>query len=295
MKRVLVLMGGPGSEREVSLQTGENIYKHLNRNLFEVTKLVVPIEGEAWVDELIKLKPTTVFVGLHGQYGEGGTVQRILDGLGIRYTGSGVRASEIGIDKLRFRREIGSLGIIMPQVYDEKDIQFPCVVKPVSEGSSIGITLVKDQSMLGSALVEAKRYGEIMVEEYIEGLEVSCGVMGNNKLTALPVIEIRPKMGSFFNYDSKYQKGGSEEIVPAKIMDEVRDVVQKQALEVYQTIGCRGYGRVDFILKNTVPYLLEINTLPGMTETSLLPQEAAAMGIDYQTLLTKILELTEEN
>lgn len=278
--RVGVLMGGTSSEREVSLMSGREVVKNLDKNKYEVVEIVAP-------EELEKVKEVElVFIALHGKGGEDGVIQGYLETLGIKYTGCGVLASAIGMDKKIFRDLMSTNKILMPKLTTKA----PVVVKPANGGSSVGVTIVKKQNELEKAIEEAKKYdSEIIIEEYVEGVEVSCGVLGDR---VLPIIEIIPKK-VFFDYEAKYTKGMSEEICPAKLSKEITKIVQDETMEVFKMIGGRGYARVDFIIKNDKVYLLEINTLPGLTPTSLVPQEARVVGINYSQLLDRIIELAK--
>jgi D-alanine-D-alanine ligase len=279
--KVAVLMGGESSEREVSLMTGQEVIGNLDSNKYEVVPIDVP-------SELGKLKGIEVaFLALHGKGGEDGVIQGYLETLGIKYTGCGVTASAVGMDKVIFRKVMENGGFLMAKITDK----VPCVVKPVNGGSSVGVSVVKNEVDFKRAIDLAKKYDDrIMIEEYIEGVEVSCGVLGNKNSVALPVIEIRPKK-EFFDYESKYTEGMSEEICPAGISAELTKKIQELSVQVFETIGGKGYARVDFIIGNSVPYLLEINTLPGLTANSLIPKEAAVAGISYSQLIEKIIEL----
>jgi D-alanine-D-alanine ligase len=204
--------------------------------------------------------------------------------LGIKYTGCGVLASAIGMNKKFFRMLAEKNDFLMAK----ETTVVPCVVKPVNGGSSVGVTIVKNEGDLKRAIEEAKKYdSEIIIEEYIEGTEVSCGVLGD---LVLPVIEILPKK-DFFDYEAKYVEGMSEEICPARLPEDVTKKIQEETLRVFKMIGGKGYSRVDFIVKDNEAYLLEINTLPGMTPNSLLPKEAKAMGMSFSQMLDKIIEL----
>lgn len=271
-------MGGDNTEREVSLMSGKEVIKNLDKDKYEVVGIVVP-------EELKKIKGVDmVFLALHGKGGEDGVIQGYLETLGIKYTGCGVLASAIGMNKKIFREVMMANKLLMPKLVTK----VPCVVKPVNGGSSVGVTIVKSQNELEKAVNEAKKYdSEIIIEEYIEGVEVSCGMLGNE---VLPVIEIIPKK-DFFDYEAKYTKGMSDEICPARLSEEITKMVQEETMKVFKMIGGRGYSRVDYIIKNDKTYLLEINTLPGLTSNSLLPKEALAAGISYTQLLDKIIEL----
>jgi len=279
--RVAVLMGGNSTEREVSLMSGKEVMKNLDKEKYEVIGIVVP-------EELEKVKNVEMaFLALHGKGGEDGLIQGYLETLGIKYTGCGVLASAIGMDKKIFRKLAEKEGLLMAKQTNK----IPCVVKPVNGGSSVGVVIVKNENKLEEAIKEVKKYdGEIIIEEYIEGTEVSCGVLGNENPMALPVIEIVPKK-DFFDYEAKYTVGMSEEICPARLSKGVTKRVLEATVRTFKMIRGRGYSRVDFIIKNGMPYLLEINTLPGLTPNSLLPKEAKAIGMNYSQLLDKIIEL----
>jgi D-alanine-D-alanine ligase len=277
--RVGVLMGGESSEREVSLMTGREMIKNLDRSKYDV----VAIELSKGSNNFDK-KMDVALIALHGKGGEDGVIQGYLETLGIKYTGCGVLASAVGMDKKIFREVMIANKLPMPRLVTHS----PCVVKPCNGGSSVGVSVVKNIEELGLAISKAKRYDdEIIIEEYLKGTEVSCGVLGND---VLPVIEIVPK-NQFFDYESKYTESGALEICPARISKKMSKRIQKLTLKVFEAIKGRGYARVDFIIKNNKPYILEINTLPGMTAVSLLPKEALAVGINYSQLLDKIIEL----
>jgi D-alanine-D-alanine ligase len=330
--RVAVLMGGIGVEREVSLVSGKSVVAALDKEKYEAVPIEISADGKRWqlmdlraiessnptigreeVSEslaLIKeqeknldlpktgLSVEVVFIALHGKYGEDGAVQGLLDYIGAPYTGSGVLASAIGMNKVAFKRAIDHLGVKVPkwQIYEEEaEVELPAVIKPVDQGSSVGVSIVRNKDELTIAIAKAKKYSkEVLIEEYIKGVEVSAGILGNKRLTALPLVEICPK-NEFFDYEAKYTEGMCEEIVPARISENLTKEIQRQAMMIYATIGCRGFGRVDFIIRDEVPYALEINTIPGLTPNSLLPKEARAMGITYAELLDKIIDLAMEN
>ncbi|MGB6882230.1 MAG: D-alanine--D-alanine ligase, partial [Microgenomates group bacterium] len=248
-------------------------------------------------------KINVVFIAMHGPYSEDGTIQGMLELAGISYTGPGVLASALGMDKTMFRKVMQNEKIPVPRfvalkkrdspskIYRELD-KPPFFVKPNAQGSSVGASIVRYRKDLPKALEKAFKYGETaLVEEYIKGTEVACGVLGNEKPIALPLAEIVPLKGEFFNYDSKYLESGAEEIVPARISVKLTKRVQQMAIDVYKAIGCKGFSRVDFILKNgRRPIVLEINTIPGLTPMSLLPKAAKAAGISYSQLLDKIIK-----
>jgi len=340
--RVIVLMGGKSPEHEVSLVTGREVVRHLDKGKYEVLPVVISRDGERWqlkspqqillhspagVEKTdhkkrikggkallpggqrlpLKLtdeKPNVVFIAMHGPFGEDGTVQGMLELAGLPYTGAGVLASALGMDKIMFKKIMEKENIPLPDylVFEKRDkkskilkkFKFPFVIKPSDQGSSVGVSIVHNKKEFGSALKLAFSYSKkILVDEYLSGIEVSCGVLGNEKPVALPVIEIIPKR-EFFDYEAKYDETQCDEIVPARISKRLTKKVQELAIRVFQAIDCRGFGRVDMIISRGKPYVLEINTIPGLTPLSLFPKEAAAAGMSYSQLLDRIIELALE-
>lgn len=295
-------MGGKSSEHEVSLLTGGEVVKNLNRKKYIVKPLVISKDGKG-LEQIYKIKNIdVVFIAMHGPYGEDGTIQGMLELLGYKYTGSGVLASAIGMDKIMFRKLMDNEGITIPKYLvvkhgeNFKNIhkvlrKTPYFVKPHNQGSSVGASIVHKQKDLGKALKMAHKFSNLaLVDEYINGIELTCGIMGNDKPYALPIVEIVAK-NDFFDYESKYTESGAEELVPARINKKLTTKIQNIALQVYKSVGARGFARVDFILKNKKdPYVLEINTIPGLTPMSLFPKEANAAGISYPRLLATIIE-----
>ncbi|OGM81037.1 hypothetical protein A2393_02090 [Candidatus Woesebacteria bacterium RIFOXYB1_FULL_41_13] len=295
--KIVVLMGGKSSEHDISVISGNEVVKNLDKKKYLAIPVVISKEGKGF-DRINKNKPDIVFIALHGKFGEDGTVQGMLELLGIPYTGSGVLASSIGMDKLMFRKLMHAEGITSPDYFvvnkNEKVRKFfkpPYFVKPFDGGSSVGVSIVKKGKELENALKLVFRYSETaIVEEFVEGLEVTCGVLGNDNPVALPVTEIHPIKGDFFDYKSKYKENGSEEITPARISKKMTEEVRGLAVKIHKIVGARGFSRVDFILqKGKTPIVLEINTIPGMTPMSLLPKAAAAAGITYPQLLDRII------
>lgn len=303
--KVIVLMGGKSPEYEISLISGREVIRNLDKRKYKISSMIVSKEGGQ-----VKLAPNKtdlVFIALHGSFGENGAIQGMLELAGLRYTGSGVLASALGIDKLMFRKVMGYEGITIPKYIvvrkgekissiDKLLSRPPYFVKPHNQGSSVGASVVKNKKELSQALNLAFQYSTTaLVDEYLEGIEVTVPVIGNARPEALPIIEIIPEKGEFFDYDSKYTRGGSKEIVPARISSNLTKKVQAIALQVYKIMGCRGFARVDFILKGgEIPYLLEVNTIPGLTPASLFPKSAKAFGMSYPELLDKIIEYALE-
>jgi D-alanine-D-alanine ligase len=290
--KVVVLMGGKSSEREISLLSGKEVLANIDREKYSVASLEIPKNGDDWVVQLLKSKPDVVFIALHGAFGEDGSIQGMLTQLGIPYTGSGILASSLGMDKILFKELMRFKKIPVPKDVDK----FPCFIKPNNEGSSVGASPAINRQEFKSAIKLARKSSnEIIIEEYLKGIELTCAVIGNEKPIALPVIEIRPLKEKFFDYKSKYTDGGSEEIVPARISKTLTKKVQELSIDVYKAIGCSGFARVDFILKdNKYPIVLEINTIPGLTKMSLVPKAAKAAGISYSNLLDKIIKYALE-
>lgn len=296
--RVVVFMGGRNSEYDVSISSGKEVLKNLDKDKYETFPLVVPKEGSFNVNSLLVLHPDFVFIAMHGKYGEDGTIQGMLDFLGIPYQGSGVLASALGINKIFFRKMMEKEGILSPKTRfinkasaQGENIQFgfPFVVKPANQGSSVGVSIVQERKDVKKALSLAFKYDDnVLVEEYLRGTEISCGILGNKKLLALPIVEIVPQK-SFFDYESKYAPNLCKEIIPARISADLTKKIQDIALKVYQLINCQGFGRIDMIICNNKPYVLEINTIPGLTQNSLLPKEAMAAGINYSSLLDHLI------
>ena len=286
------MYGGWSSEREISLGSGDCVIKALRRRGFKVK----PIDVQR--DFTKKLKGIDVaFIALHGHPGEDGTIQGVLDLMGIPYTGSGVLGSAIGMDKIISKRLFNSLNIPTPAYYYHEQIDideailtldFPIVVKPRAEGSSVGITIVGTRKELELAVKKAPRHGDFFLEKYIPGMTATCGIING---VPLPILEIAPRRRKFYDYKAKYTKGMTEYIVPARIPEKKYKKTQKYALEAHRAIGAHGFSRVDFVLdKNHEPYVLEVNTIPGLLAESNLPLEARAIGLGYDELAFEILK-----
>lgn len=310
--KVCVLMGGRSPEYEISLLSGREVVKHLEPKKYKVTPLVINRDDRNLnlrkIQKIFSDSPGggVVFIAMHGPYGEDGTIQGLFELTGIPYTGSGVLASALGMNKIMFRKVMEREKVSVPKylVFWENDsptwvwkfFNKPSVfVKPYNQSSSVGASLVHKKSESLAALKLAFSYSNpVLVEEYLAGIEVSCGVLGNENPQALPVAEIIPK-NDFFDYEAKYTPGKSKEIVPARLSKFLTKKVQETAVRVFQAIGARGFARVDMIIKNGRPIVLEINTIPGLTFVSVLPKEAAATGISYPELLNKIINLALED
>lgn len=306
-KRIAVLMGGPSTEREVSFNTGRAVLQALQEKGYNAVG--IDLEPANFVDQLRAANIDVVFNAIHGKYGEDGAIQGALDLLGIPYTGSGVLASAIAMDKAITKRLFVSAGIPTPRsvIYSKAeadadlpqrvmaDFKLPVVVKASAQGSSIGVVIVDCEQALPGAIAEAFKYSDqILVEDFIKGKEITAAVFGGQYPQALPLIEIVPHSGKY-DYHSKYTKGATEYIVPAQLDAPVTSTIQDLAVKAFTLLGCQGVARVDFMLgANDEPFVLEVNTIPGMTATSLVPKAAAAAGISFADLCERLLLMTSE-
>lgn len=304
--RIGVLMGGPSSEREISLKSGKAVYEALTQ--LRLDAVCVDIKTDRKNENLRLLdshKIDCAFLALHGRFGEDGQMQKILENLKIPYTGSGVRASKLAMDKIASRRIFESARVCVPayKVIKRKQLKafltrkagsltYPLVIKPAAHGSSIGLSIIDKPQGLEDALQEAFRFDErAVIEEYIKGRELTVGILNDR---ALPVIEVIPK-NEFFDFEAKYQPGLTEYVVPAKLKESLAQRVKKAALLCHKLLGCSGCSRVDIILScDDKPFVLEVNTIPGLTNTSLLPKAAGITGIDFTNLCLTLIKLAYE-
>ena len=312
-RRIGVLLGGTSAEREISLKTGRAIYLSLKRQGLHATSIDAAI---ALPETLKKNKIDFAYIALHGTGGEDGRVQGLLEWLKIPYTGSGVLASALAMDKVASKRLFESAklptaawySLHKPRLLSSEEMRqvhpdscrggmecrlpLPVVVKPASQGSAVGISIVKRAKDWPQALMTAFRYDDyVLVEKFLKGTEITVGVLGNQ---VLPVIEILPQHHRpFYDFHAKYSRGGSRHILPARISSHAAARAKALALSACRILGTRGAARVDFIIdRRRGPCLLEVNTIPGMTETSLLPEAARAAGMDFDALVLKIAELS---
>jgi D-alanine-D-alanine ligase len=298
-KKIAVLMGGPGSERDVSMATGKGVAKALRSLGAEVSE--IDVQGAAF--ELPK-DVELAFIALHGTFGEDGQVQKILEDRGIAYTGEGVAESELAFDKIRSKEAFHQHGVATPYwqiitLGQRPTIPIPFVIKAPRQGSTVGVHIIRNERDVDAAITDASTYDrELLVEKFILGRELTIGVLGDQ---ALPIIEIIPK-GGFYDFTNKYPflnpsaGGGAEHVCPAKISEEQTGAIQELALRAHRALGLRVYSRVDIILpEQGEPSVLEANTIPGMTEASLLPEAAAAAGIGYPELCARIIELSQRS
>jgi D-alanine-D-alanine ligase len=331
-------MGGVSSEHDISMASGSKVHAALDRDRWRVRPVVIdrdggwlvgepggeiPREGEGCealpvgraLDRLMEEGTEAAFLALHGPFGEDGTIQGLLEMAGLPYTGSGVLASSLAMDKERSRWVFAQAGLsvppgvcfsrrqwsMSPEALVERvtrDVPSPWVVKPADQGSSVGILMVDGPAGLGEAAAESLRHSDrVLVEHRIRGTELTCAVLdgiGGGEPEALPVTLIRPREDAFFDYHAKYTPGATEEITPAPIPPDMAVEIQEMSLLAFRVLGCRGMARFDYIRDDQTAFLLEGNTIPGMTETSLLPQAAEVAGMSFPQLLDRLLLLALE-
>ena len=294
-KRIAVLMGGLSAEREISLRTGRAVLNALQENGFDA---VAVDAGRDLPAQLRDVGADVAFICLHGRYGEDGTVQGLLELMQIPYTGSGVMASSVAMDKVVTKQlllfhEISTPGFVVFRAGDDQQAllarcrHFPLVVKPSREGSTIGVSIVHDRKQLEAGLAAALKHDSlVLIEDFIQGDEVTVSVLNGE---ALPIIQIVPKSG-FYDYQSKYTPGQTEYLLPAPIDPVLYSRLQSVSVDACRALSCRGAARVDFMVREKEFFCLEVNTIPGMTETSLLPKAAQAAGIPFGELAMRILD-----
>lgn len=325
--RILVAMGGPSAEHDVSIDSGRRVLEGLREAGHTARPLRIDRQGGWHLDDrrfevgaalerLCSDPPDVVFLALHGEFGEDGTVQGLLEVAGLPYTGSGVLGSALAMDKVRSRWIFQQHGIEVPRGAEFSGARWrqardgtigeleatlpppPWFVKPTDRGSSVGSSVVRGTGDLYDAAEEALRFSEwVLVEEYVEGDEVTCGVVdrfGDGSPEAFPVTEIVPRQDDFFDYHAKYTPGATAEITPARLPEPVLRRIQQVSLRVHSLLHLRGMSRTDAIVRRGAPCVLEVNTIPGLTQTSLLPQGAAAAGISFPELVDRVARLASE-
>lgn len=287
-KKIAVLMGGTSSEREISLRSGDAVLKGLRQRGYNA----VGIDTDNGIGQTLRAEEIEVaFIALHGRYGEDGTIQGLLEILGIPYTGSGVLASALAMDKCTSKFLLDNLGLPTPRYTvchagSMFSFPYPFIVKPAHEGSTIGINIVKNETEVHKALTDAFRYDKkVLVEEYLLGREITVGIVNGE---ALPLVEVNPSSG-FYDYTAKYTKGMTQYLVPADLQPEVALRASEVALQVWSTFELAGCARIDMIVHDDVPYIIDINTSPGMTETSLVPKAWEYLGRTFDQLVETIL------
>ncbi|MCD4677282.1 MAG: D-alanine--D-alanine ligase [Desulfobacula sp.] len=302
--RLALLSGGVSSERQVSLNSGKQVFDALDKDKYDIALYDPKTDLKQLVIDADKIDAALII--LHGPFGEDGTVQGLLDLLDIPYQGAGVLGSAMAMNKLVAKRLYDGAGVPTPSYLSFSmnetieplkivgALDLPLVVKPACAGSSVGMTIVKNESDLKDAVTLGFEHDDtIIIEKYIKGIELTCGVLGNDELQALPVIEIIPgEDHEFFDYEAKYVAGETKEICPARIDEDTTKKVQELAVKAHQALFLKGYSRTDMILCNNELWVLETNTIPGMTATSLYPQSAQVAGYSFTQLLDKLIHLS---
>lgn len=294
--KIGVIMGGISSEREISLKSGCEVLKNLNKNNYdEIIPIIIDSKNEVvekvkWID--------FAFIALHGKFGEDGTIQGLLESLEIPYSGCGVLTSAVCMNKGLTKRIIQTVGVktapwLTVKSVDEIDYEkirefnYPVFIKPNNGGSSVATFCVKYEKDVENAVREGLKYdNEVIIEKYINGEEITSFVLNGE---VFPTVTIKANNGEFFDYSSKYDEGGAEEVV-TKLEDSLQLVVNEISKSIWDVLGCKSYCRIDMIVSNGIPYVLEVNTLPGMTTASIIPKSAKAKGIKFSELLDKIIE-----
>ncbi|MFO7676724.1 MAG: D-alanine--D-alanine ligase [bacterium] len=298
-RRIGVLMGGWSSEREVSLLSGQRVLDSLRGQGYDAVGIDITRDFAA---DIARAKIDIAFIILHGRPGEDGTIQGYLELVGIPYTGSGVAASAVGMDKLLCKLLFRQAGIPTPDfvaVDEDDDLEaalgaaerafgYPMMLKPRAEGSSVGIELIETRRGAADRSDRVRRgFGGILLEQFVPGMIATVGIVGTE---VMPILELVPKRRRFYDYEAKYTRGETEFVIPARLGRRAAERTGELALRVHKLLGCRGFSRVDFVIRDgRRPFVLEINTLPGMTDISDLPAEAAAAGISYDELVFRIL------
>ena len=301
-KKIGVLMGGLSGEREVSLRSGANCLRALLTKGYDAVSIDAVRDVAQRLDEE---QVEVAFLALHGRFGEDGTIQGLLEIMGIPYTGSGVLSSALGMNKIAAKKVVSATGLTTPDHYEvgagesaeraaaaiELSLGVPVMLKPVEEGSSLGVTKCVDVDSLRSDIKTARaEFGSVFAEQFVVGREITAGVLQRSAGTeVLPILELVPK-NDFYDYEAKYTEGLTEFVLPAQLPRPAYAAAQELAVAAFSAIGCRGYARVDMIVdQQGTPWFIEVNTLPGMTDTSDLPAQAAAAGISYEDLVETIL------
>lgn len=304
--RLALIAGGTSGERDVSLKGAAEAEQALSKEKYELIRYDPATDLARLAADAEQLD--AAFILLHGIHGEDGTVQGMLELLGIPYQGSGVLGSALAMDKnlAKTMYRLHGLPVAAWQMASREHIAdpaalltelcLPVVVKPVRQGSSLGMSVVRETDRLSAALASAfKHDSRVMVEEFIRGREITVGVIGNDELMPLPLVEVIPDAKyDFFDYEAKYRPGATQEVCPAEVDDSIRDKAQQYGVMAHQALQLRGYSRTDMIVRDEEIFLLETNTIPGMTPTSLLPQAAAQAGLDFSALLDRLISLSVE-
>jgi D-alanine-D-alanine ligase len=298
-RKIGVLMGGWSSEREISLLSGQRVLNSLKGQGFQAVGIDI---SRNFTDQIKRAKIDLAFVILHGRPGEDGTIQGYLDLLGVPYTGSGVTASAVCIDKVITKMLFERVGIPTPPYFliesgadvtaivaeAEKQLGYPMIAKPRSEGSSVGIELLEGRRGAAERCERVRRgFGDILLEQFIPGMIATVGILVEEPL---PILELVPRQRAFYDYEAKYTRGETEFVLPARLDPKVADKIKELALKAHKLMGCSGFSRIDLVVKQgKLPYFLEINTLPGLTDISDFPAEAEHAGISYDEMIFRIL------
>jgi len=307
---IAVLYGGKSAEREISKISGQEVVRNLSKKKYKVFPIEILKDGISWqyinnkytdyYKLLKRLKIDVVFIALHGQHGEDGEIQGLLDSFGVKYTGSKVLSSSLCMDKIYSKQIFIQNGLTVPvglhlnkgQALPKK-LKYPLFVKPPNQGSSLGTAKATNIQELKRALKNAFFYSDkVLVEEYVVGTEVTCAILGNKKPITLPLVEIVPKY-EYFDFKSKYNPERAQEICPARLDAKLSTRIQQAAVIAYKALNCKCMGRVDMIVKNNKIYTLEMQTIPGLTPLSLFPKAAKAAGISYPQLLDLIIKFSK--
>lgn len=284
--KIALLYGGFSKEREISIKTGKAVENALKRLDYSF-KVFDPINRENFIKEIVSYKPDLAFIALHGKGGEDGQIQALLEFLNIKYTGCDFKTSAICMDKKLTKKILSTYNIPVPKDYNLENLKLPAVFKPKEEGSSIGVYIVKDKNQLKEVLNKIENLDDYLIEEYIEGRELTVSIL-NGKV--LPIIEIKTQSG-FYDFENKYISNETQYLCPAPLTKNLEEKINDISLKCYNYLNCKGAIRVDIILsKDNNPFVLEINTIPGMTDHSLLPKAAAYVGISFDNLVEKIIE-----
>lgn len=309
--KVALIYGGPSAEYEVSLKSAAAVRENIDRSKYVVIDVHIT-KDEAWVIDGNKLSTeaaltslgdvAVAFLAVHGTFGEDGKLQKLLSDNDILFTGSGAAASALAMDKIRCSNIFEKAGLRIPKTVSvitaeqakkaSQSFKVPFVVKPVSQGSSVGVSIVHDLAKLDAAIELGFQHdSQIIIQEFIAGQEISCGVLEgvDGKITALPPTELIPVHADFFDYDAKYTPGATKEITPPEVSESMITKIQDIAIESHQLLGCQGYSRTDVIVRDDEIFVIESNTLPGMTETSIFPQQAVAAGMTFVELIDQII------
>ena len=319
MKNIAVLGGGYTSERQISLNSANQVFNNIDRSKFnpylidvcekglfcinENKQIAVDLNNFSIIDDGKNIKFDYAYIVLHGSPGEDGKIQGYLDMLKVPYSSCGVFSSAVSFDKIACKKLLADNNIAMAKSVSINDVAafsideilsitgLPCFVKPSQAGSSFGITKVYEKEKLIDAInIAATEDNNILIEEFIDGMEVSCGILKTkNKTYIFPITEICSK-NDFFDTEAKYEDGLSDEITPARISDEETKLIRKKTLAIYDILNCKGIVRVDYIIKNGIPYFLELNSIPGMSAASIIPKQIHAMNLNISDILTEIID-----